>query len=96
MRKGYIKTDGKYRGVGCTDGDYIGPTAWIEYDDTWLHIVTDDYEGHAMLNIETLPYLRRALAQIAKEIKEAAHSRTATPSRLVTPQDTADPTGAAE
>lgn len=61
--------------VGCrynVTGEYpsSGPTASVTYDDSWLNIVTDDCEGHAMLNIETLPQLRRALAEIAKEIRE--------------------------
>lgn len=45
---------------------YRGPVAEITWDDTWLNICTDSYEGNVMLNIEALPYLRRALAQIAK------------------------------
>lgn len=68
----FIKTlpDGGYL-VGARDAerDYDGPAARVHADDTWLNIVTDDYEGHAMLNIETLPMLRRALARIAKERK---------------------------
>lgn len=67
--KAFIKPDGEDILVGYTAGNYYGPTARIEYDDTWLHIITDHYDGHAMLNIETLPYLRRALAQIAKEVR---------------------------
>lgn len=45
---------------------YYGPQARISHDDTWLHITTDDYEGHAMLNIETLPVLIRALQAIQR------------------------------
>lgn len=47
--------------------EYIGLQARVSYDKDWLHIVTDEYEGAAMLNIEALPALRRALSQIAKE-----------------------------
>jgi hypothetical protein len=57
--------------VGFTRGDYSGPVAQIYYDDSWLNIATDDYEGHAMVNIETLPKLRQALAEVAKQIREA-------------------------
>jgi hypothetical protein len=49
---------------------YHGPTAHITWDETWLNITTDDYEGHAMINIEALPYLRRALARVARTIKK--------------------------
>ena len=57
--------------VGCkaTNSDYEGPAASVTYDKDWLHIVTDEYEGAAMLNIETLPVLRRALSKVAKHIK---------------------------
>lgn len=57
--------------VGAKDAetDYIGPVARIEYNKDWLYIVTDEYEGVAMLNIEALPALRRALTQIAKELR---------------------------
>jgi hypothetical protein len=48
---------------------YRGPVAEVTWDDTWLNITTDKYEGHAMLNIEALPYLRRALAQIERARK---------------------------
>jgi len=47
---------------------YEGPVAEITWDDTWLYIVTDKYEGHVMLNIEALPFLRKALAQVAASI----------------------------
>ena len=48
--------------------DYVGPTAQISWDKDWLYICTDDYEGNAMINISTLPVLRRALARVAKTI----------------------------
>lgn len=61
-----MKKSGKDFLVGATDGDYRGPVAEVSADATWLHICTDSYEGHAMLNIEALPYLQRALREIAK------------------------------
>lgn len=80
MRKPYLKQNGKeflvwVEATEARDGEarpYRGQSAAITYDDSWLHIVTDDYEGHAMLNIETLPVLRRALAKIARQIKAGA------------------------
>ena len=74
----YIRDDGKGGFLVGTskkpddrhpDG-YEGPVARVSFDKTWLYVNTDDYEGHAMMNIETLPMLRRALAKIAKRIKE--------------------------
>lgn len=49
-------------------GRYRGPTAEISYDKTWLYIMTDPYEGRVMINIETLPALRKALAKVARKI----------------------------
>lgn len=70
--KGYIErrpTDWLVGARGTDLGSqYVGPAARVSYDKDWLYIVTDDYEGNAMLNIEALPFLRRALTQIAKEI----------------------------
>lgn len=71
-RKAFIEPNGNGYRVGASDlsdpeFEYHGPTAEVYADDTWLCIVTDDHEGHAMLNIEALPMLRRALANIAKE-----------------------------
>lgn len=53
------------------DGDpkYEGPRAEVTWDDTWLYICTDKYEGHAMLNIEALEPLRKALNKIARATK---------------------------
>jgi hypothetical protein len=48
---------------------YIGPTAEVSQKGEWLYIITDDYDGVAMMNIETLPALRKALGRIAKRIK---------------------------
>jgi hypothetical protein len=49
-------------------GDYKGPVGHVYADDNWIHIVTDPYEGHAMLNIETLPELIKILSDIHKVI----------------------------
>lgn len=52
------------------DTDYRGPEARISADGEWLNIVTDEYEGAAMLNIEALPQLRRALSRLAKHLRD--------------------------
>ena len=59
--------DGSFQ-VGARDKerDYDGPVADVYIRDSWLFIVTDEYEGCAMLNVEALPYLRRALSKLAK------------------------------
>lgn len=51
---------------------YDGPCAEVAWDETWLTICTDQYEGHAMLNIEALEPLRKALAKISRQVKAAA------------------------
>jgi hypothetical protein len=38
----------------------------------WLYVETDKYEGRAMMNAETLPALRKALAKLARRLKESA------------------------
>ena len=43
--------------------------AEVYADKDWLHVVTDDEEGHAMLNIEALPLLIEVLQNIAQEQK---------------------------
>ncbi len=73
--KGWIKTVNGTLMVGAEDlsdpkNPYRGPIAEVEWDDNWLHITTDPYEGSAMLNIEALPYLRKALAQVARALKD--------------------------
>ena len=50
--------------------DYKGPVADVYTKDKWLFIVTDPYEGAAMLNIEALPKLRSALAKLDKARRE--------------------------
>lgn len=71
--KGFLE-EGKYglrvgvRRKSVNDGsDWYTPEATIWATDEFVHIQTDPYEGHAMLNIEALPYLIRALRQIKKE-----------------------------
>jgi len=75
--RGYIRESDGTIMVGAerkpdksVDGDtgYSGPCARITFDRDWLYICTDDYEGNAMLNIEALPNLRRALARVAKRV----------------------------
>jgi len=74
--KGFIREkDGAFY-VGAEDMSdkerpYRGPVAEVTYDDTWLVIETDAYEGHAMLNIEALPHLRAVLTKISRKIKAA-------------------------
>jgi hypothetical protein len=53
---------------------YRGPEAQVTWDDTWLNISTDPYEGHVMLNIEALPYLRQALAEIDRKRRTSGQS----------------------
>ena len=53
-----------------SDG-HAGPYARVSADleRGWLYIVTDDYEGSAMLGLEALPHLRKALTKIARDLK---------------------------
>ena len=69
MTKGYITVFERGILVGAKDEscDYRGPVAEVTHDKDWLHIETDPYEGHVMLNIEALPYLQKALRAVAKE-----------------------------
>jgi hypothetical protein len=53
-------------------GRYIGPKADVYIRDGWLFVQTDRYEGSAMMNAETLPALRKALAKLARRLKENA------------------------
>lgn len=52
---------------------YRGPVARVYRDRAWLHIVTDPYDGSVMLNIETLPALRKALSKLARKLKASPH-----------------------
>ena len=55
---------------GFAVGTSGGPVAQIWRDGDWLYIETDPIEGCVMLNIETLPFLQKALARISKSLKE--------------------------
>lgn len=79
-QRGYIEQSGDDFLVG-TKGtgeykDYIGPQAHVYVEGGWLYVVTDEYEGSVMLNVEVLPFLRRALAKIAKSRALAAKEET--------------------
>lgn len=50
----------------------IGRYLTVTHDEGFLHLVSDDYEGRAMLDIELLPELRSALADIARELAAKA------------------------
>lgn len=69
MRKGFLRPANDKLLVGVEDKSkgYSGPVAEVWADNDWLWIVTDSHEGVAMMNIEALPFLRRALARIAKQ-----------------------------
>lgn len=72
--KPFIKgsaADGFQVGFIYPDGQW-GPCAQVTFEKDWLHIVTDSYEGHAMLKIESLPALRKALLQISRAIATSA------------------------
>lgn len=75
MRARSVEKDGKvYVWAECAGQDphsrYRGPVCEVDHDKDWLHITTDPYEGHAMISIEALPALRKALARIAKDRKK--------------------------
>jgi hypothetical protein len=69
--KSFLRKDGDHYLVGAQDKDkdYSGPVADVYRDKHWLFIVTDSYEGTAMLNIEALPALLMALNEISKNLK---------------------------
>lgn len=46
-------------------GRYNGPTAEVFIRDEWLYIITDAYEGVAMINVQALPKLRLALYRLS-------------------------------
>jgi hypothetical protein len=47
---------------------YTRPNTINDPTPTWLMIVTDDYEGCAMLHIEALPLVIEALQKIQKQL----------------------------
>jgi hypothetical protein len=72
MTRGFLKADGNDWLVGASDLSneeypYHGPVARVSCDDKWLVICTDDHEGYAMLNVEALPFLRRALGYLDRK-----------------------------
>lgn len=69
MIRAFVKECGRDYLVGAEDKEtnYSGPVARVSADKNWLVIETDAYEGHAMLNVEALPALIRALRQLQSE-----------------------------
>lgn len=63
MTEGYVRKDenGFYVGAADKERNYTGPEAYVSADKTWLHIVTDPYEGVVMLNIEAAIFLVEAI-----------------------------------
>lgn len=75
--RGWLRRDGETTFVvGAKDESpdpsnewpYTGPTAEIYVDNGFVHICTDAYEGNAMLNIESLPFLINALSEIYRKV----------------------------
>ncbi len=86
--KPYIRADGDVFLVGAQTlrphdpspySDYYGPCARVSVDDDWVTICTDDYEGNAVLNIEALPFLIRALKKLNKRRIERLPSDGSSP-----------------
>lgn len=48
-------------------GRYDGPTAEVYADDAWVYVVTDQYEGHAMINMKAIDKLITALSRVRKQ-----------------------------
>lgn len=76
--KGFLRECRDKRGlmylVGANDlsdkqNPYYGSVLQLTWDDTWLKLA-DDCDGCAMVNIEAIPHLRRALAKVSRHIKE--------------------------
>ena len=69
--KPYLKdgSDGEFIvGSYSAPTNYRGPEAVVFMDSEWLYISTDEYEGTAMLNIESLPMLRVALQRLEQQL----------------------------
>lgn len=66
---GYMKERNGRIFVGANDAarGYQGPQAEVSADKTWLHIITDPYEGVVMLNIEAAPHLIKAVRKAMRE-----------------------------
>jgi hypothetical protein len=74
--KGFFEKKGRILFVGARSTNkergeysYDGPTAEVYRDKDFFYISTDPCEGTAMLNIESLPFLIKALREIKKELK---------------------------
>lgn len=74
--KGFLRRHNGSVYVGAEDlsdpaHPYSGPTAEVKADDVWLRIVADPYDNSLMINIEALPYLRKALVEIERKRRKA-------------------------
>lgn len=82
VRTPYLIEDkpGEYR-VGSKDvpqvGDYPynGPCAHVYADGSFAYVVTDDYEGVAMINREALPLLIEALQRLEAHLQKSDVSK---------------------
>lgn len=76
--KGFLRRHNGNLYVGAEDmsepkSPYKGPVAEVYVENaTWLRIVADIYDNSLMLNIEALPFLRKALAEIERKMKRGA------------------------
>ena len=50
--------------VPFREDPYIGPCAHVYVDYDYLHISSDDYDGHATIRIEALPMMIEALQKL--------------------------------
>lgn len=75
--KGFLRRHNGNLYVGAEDlsdpkNPYKGPVAEVYVENaTWLRIVADRYDNHLMLNVEALPYLKKALSEIERTMKRA-------------------------
>ncbi len=71
MREGFLDCSGPELRVGTMDpanpSEFWAPQARVRVEGPWLHIITDDYEGHVILEIEALPFLIEALQLLRGE-----------------------------
>lgn len=54
---------------------YVGPVADVYGDQEWVCVVTDKYEGYAMVNRTTLPKLIEALTRLEAHLTACANAR---------------------
>jgi hypothetical protein len=52
---------------------YVGPVARVHGDNNWVYVITDDYEGVAMINRETLPKLIEALQRLETHLSQPSN-----------------------